>query len=423
MKIIVTGDIHIGKRSSGVDDNPDFLSTKYIWERIVEYAIENQVDLVALTGDVVDRDNRFFEAVSPLQAGLQKLGQHAIQVCIVAGNHDYDVLPEIVRQTDLRNVCLLGVQGEWTEYIFEKNGEQLQLVGWSFSSRYCEKDPVSELPAELVREDMPTIALVHGDAFLQKTNYAPVNPIQMKALKHVDAWLLGHIHKPQIVNEVPLILYPGSPQALSPKETGIHGPYWLEIENGKVKAGQLSLSPIRYEQLQINVSEVTDKEHFRERLLNTLKKNTEDLKCTDGLKYLVYDIELTGEHDHLKELKQWSQELIDYSGNQPFREKIRTIDFNVSLRVHVEDFLNDPSYMGVLANAILVLEKGETNPFIDRLRAQWKDKYTVMINSSTYNPLLLDAEGKTLDEKANEFILKECKRLFTELYNQRKDAD
>ena len=33
-----------------------------MWEAIVDRAIEEKVDLVALSGDVVNHDNRFFEA-------------------------------------------------------------------------------------------------------------------------------------------------------------------------------------------------------------------------------------------------------------------------------------------------------------------------------------------------------------------------
>ncbi|HYW95118.1 MAG TPA: metallophosphoesterase, partial [Bacteroidales bacterium] len=95
MKILATSDLHLGKRSSEVPLTEKESSTRYTWEQIVDGCLNQAVDVVLLAGDIVDRDNRFFEAVGPLQAGLEKLDRAGITVIITAGNHDYDVLPAI----------------------------------------------------------------------------------------------------------------------------------------------------------------------------------------------------------------------------------------------------------------------------------------------------------------------------------------
>src|SRR5690625_7078630 len=96
INILVTGDIHLGRRSGSIDNSSLYGSTRYIWEEIVSRAIESSIDIVALTGDVVDRDNRYFEAIGPLQEGFEKLENAGIQVVVIAGNHDFDVLPELL---------------------------------------------------------------------------------------------------------------------------------------------------------------------------------------------------------------------------------------------------------------------------------------------------------------------------------------
>lgn len=425
MKLLVTGDIHIGKRSSAIEGDFAFLSTKYTWEQIVDYSIRQAIDLVVLTGDIIDRENRYFEAVSPLRTGLEQLGAHAIAVAIVAGNHDYDVLPEVLKTTDHPDIFILGKEGRWEERVIRKGDHQIQLIGWSFISQHHREDPVKTFPQSLIRQDIPTIAIVHGDAFGQSPQYAPMNTFVLKETRGVDAWLLGHIHKPQVVHPgAPLILYPGSPHALSPKETGLHGPYLLEVNDGRVQAELLPFSPVRYESLAIDVSEVTDKESLRQQLSFSLRAYANDLPSTDRLKYLVYDIELTGESDHLKELQQWDPEEVSlYSGGHSFEEKIRKVRLNINPRIQVASFLNDPSYMGVLAHAILALEEGKSNDFIEQLKGQWKGRYEAMIQSNVYTPLPALSDPKEQESRMTDSLLKECKRLFTELYNQRKDEN
>jgi len=425
MKIVVTGDIHIGKRSSAIDGNFIFLSTRYTWEQIVDYSINNDIDLVILTGDIIDRENRFFEAVSPLRQGLEQLGANHIAVCMVAGNHDYDVLPEIIKSTDYPDIFMLGKNGRWEERLIKKGDREIQLIGWSFTSLYHTDDPVKTLPENIIRQDIPTIGIIHGDAFAQSQKYAPMNTFVLKEMKGIDAWLLGHIHKPQVLHPgTPLVLYPGSPHALSPKETGIHGPYLLELKDGQIQSELLPLSPVRYEQLSVDVSDVTDKESFRQKLSVILKEYASNLPATGQLKYLIYDIELTGESDHLTELQQWGpEEILMYSGSNTFEEKIRKIRLNINPGINVESFLNDPSYMGVLAHAIIALEKGRSNDFIEQLKKQWKAKYETMIQSNVYTPLSSPPDQDELERKMTGSILKECKRLFTELYNQRKNEN
>src|SRR5690554_4196479 len=113
LKVLVTGDIHIGKKSSSVKQDTDESATKSTWTKIVEYVIKNNIDVLALTGDVVDQDNRFFEAIGPLQTGFERLKKAKIDVFMVSGNHDFDVLSQLVDANKYENTHLLGRGGNW----------------------------------------------------------------------------------------------------------------------------------------------------------------------------------------------------------------------------------------------------------------------------------------------------------------------
>ena len=109
VKILSTADLHIGRTPTRV---PDAVRTQSscarMWSAVVELAIREEVDLVTLSGDVVDHANRFFEATGPLETGIAQLAAAGIDTYAVAGNHDYDVLPRIVDAVGTDRFHLLG---------------------------------------------------------------------------------------------------------------------------------------------------------------------------------------------------------------------------------------------------------------------------------------------------------------------------
>ena len=116
-----------------------------MWEAMVERAIEEKVDLVALAGDVVDHDNRFFEATGPFERGLTRLGSHGIPTFAVAGNHDFDVFPRVAEAVGSDCFRLLGRGGQWEETRFTaKDGQELCLHGWSFPSSHVPTSPLAD---------------------------------------------------------------------------------------------------------------------------------------------------------------------------------------------------------------------------------------------------------------------------------------
>ena len=84
-----------------------------MWEMIVDRAITETVDAVALSGDIVDQDNRFFEATGPLERGILLLASKGIHTFAVSGNHDYDVLHRLADSIGSEHFHLLGRGGQW----------------------------------------------------------------------------------------------------------------------------------------------------------------------------------------------------------------------------------------------------------------------------------------------------------------------
>lgn len=267
LKILAAADIHIGRRPARVPVDATAFSAALAWQDLVDAALAHQVDVVLLAGDVVDRDNRYFEAYGPLEAGLRRLTDAGIDTVMVAGNHDFDVLPRLLAQFDAGRLHLLGAGGVWERCVVSRAGRpHLVIDGWSPAKAHSIHNPL-ESYALARATDALTIGVLHADLGTTTSVYGPVTVSALQALP-LDAWLIGHRHRPVLhaENAGPMVLNPGSPQGLDPTEIGPHGPWLLEIApNGQVAAQQLTLARLRYEGVDIDLTGVGSAAEFQER--------------------------------------------------------------------------------------------------------------------------------------------------------------
>ena len=425
LKILATGDLHIGKKSSSVPGDLEEVATKYTWNRIVKWAIENQADVLLLSGDIVDQDNRYFEAIGPLQSGFLELKQAGITVFMVAGNHDFEVLPQIVTSGKFDNVHLLGPKGTWETKSITKNGQTIQFVGWSFPTRHFITDPFLTFDPTIIDANFPCIGLVHGDVFGTDDKYAPIEKSSFLN-KPVQTWILGHIHKPEeIRNANPYICYPGSPHALSSREPGIHGPLLFRVEdNDEISVERIQLSPVRYAHEIIDISGTTDESSVRNlittRLFDCANNIITDL---EEVSFLVYDISLEGEHHQIREVENWVSPIIkDYEHRMETGTVVSVRKLLLDLRPKVEDMeelAKTSSPVGVLAKTILSLQTNESTEFLDQILQNWKLNQQVLTRANTYQPL--NKTGKAdedMDSLARASVLKECNCLLGERIEQ-----
>lgn len=423
--ILATADLHLGRKSSSVPRNLEESSTQFTWRRIIDYAIDNAVDAVVLAGDIIDWDNRFFEAIGPIQEGFKQLKKEGIEVIVVAGNHDFDVLPDVIKNKGYDHVHLLGENGSWETRKLSNGADELQFVGWSFPRRYVKEDPLLQDWGMDLDPNIPTVGIIHGDITDPDSKYAPLD-INNLISDSVDAWVLGHIHKPEIYRESePLIFYTGSPHALSSKESSMHGPYLLTVDGRQeIAVKQIPLSPVRYETLEIDISETSDETEFRHLVISQLENEVDNLaEELEQVSRLIYDLVLTGHNASLPELDQWSQ-LADQFEQELLPEtfvSIRTIVNRAKPAVeNLEQLANQPTPPGILARAILDLQSGKSTPFLEQLTGQLKTKIDSVKTASTYQPLRLQDEPRMAsDEDIKKYLLQECQHLLGELLSQK----
>jgi DNA repair exonuclease SbcCD nuclease subunit len=430
--ILCTGDVHLGRYPSRLPRREDGWSVAHVWQSIVEQAINSEVDIVALTGDVVDRGNRYFEAFGPLESGVRRLGKAGIPTFAVSGNHDFDVLPRLVDAVGAETFHLLGRGGRWESQVFERDGEPvLELMGWSFPNQHFRSSPFADFEGPHTT-GVPTVGLLHADLDQPDSPYAPVSSTELEA-HSMDAWLLGHIHKPQ-ERRTPsdgIILYPGSPQALDPGERGLHGPWLLEVAPGSSPtARQIPLATVRYLELAVDLSEVDTKEDFERELPEYLRADLREISEGAGaLERVVYRLRYVGRTELHRQLTEFSNAMLDdleltFEGVTCSVDKVEVL---TKPRVDLDEIARGHDPPAVLAALLRELRDPELDPgaipegqrqLVKRLRRQFADVHT----SNAYGPLR--ANQRTAEAPDNEeirrLVLAEGMTLLDELLAQKR---
>jgi DNA repair exonuclease SbcCD nuclease subunit len=235
---------------------------------VVEAAIEAEVDAVALAGDVVDRENDFFEAFRELHSGVERLAAADIRVLGVVGNHDVTILPRLAEQIEAFE--LLGGGGEWQTAEIEAGGETITLWGWSFPRARVPESPLARV--EFERRTGPNLGLLHCDRDQAGSPYAPVSRRELEAAG-LDGWLLGHIHQPDMLTAPHPSGYLGSVTGMDPGEPGARGPWLVTVDGGRIReVEQWVLAPLRWERLEVDIEGISEPEEARDRLLDHLRE-------------------------------------------------------------------------------------------------------------------------------------------------------
>ena len=377
VRLLVTGDIHIGRRPTRLPASVDAAaySCARMWEAITQRAVDERVDAVVLTGDVVDHDNRYFEAIGPLERGLRLLARHEIPTYAVAGNHDYDVLPQLADELGGEFFHLLGRGGVWESAVLECKGTPaIRFWGWSFPEGQVATSPLlaASIPSQA---DLPSIGILHCDLDSADSPYAPVTRDQLRA-QPVALWLLGHIHRPSYVaaSSGAGWLYPGSPQAMDPGESGMHGPWIIEFEPaGNVKARQLAMSRVRYEPLSVDLEGAESRDDLERRVTAKLRRTTAALASESGsLEHLLVRLTFSGATALCGQIAQFEEQLcgdLELSAGAA-TARIESVANDTRPAIDLEAMAQRRDPTGVLARLLLDLNAGRADDELQKLQTQ-----------------------------------------------------
>ena len=277
MKLLHTGDLHIGKT---VNDFSMLEDQKEILSQILLLAKENQVNGVILAGDIYDRAVPSGDAVLVFNDFLTALAREGITVYMISGNHDsperISYGEELLRE---QGIMIAGVYHNEITVIHTKDAygdvdilllpfikPSAEAAGTSEEAvakalgKYWEKEAAEKtrLPAGQNRQDTKRRILV-THFFVTDAGKEPLlsdseTTIHVGGIDNVDASVfdgmdyvaLGHIHRPQQIGNRQ-VYYAGSPLSYSFSEAGQKKKVLLaELkEKGNCQVTELPLAPPR----------------------------------------------------------------------------------------------------------------------------------------------------------------------------------
>ncbi|QSG16330.1 DNA repair exonuclease, SbcD (plasmid) [Halapricum desulfuricans] len=426
LSLLYTGDLHLGRHPSRIPDDLDGpgLSPKAVWLSAVREAIEQDVDAVVVAGDIVDQENRYFEAYGTFEDGIAQLDDAGIPVVVVAGNHDYEALPEMVDNLDSDTLQFLGRGGEWERWTLEEDGEPVvHFDGWSFAAEHVYESPLAEYELSGT-DDVPQIGVLHADLDSRGSRYAPVLSSDLRDTA-VDAWLLGHIHSPGIrIDSRPLALYSGSPQPLDPGEQQAHGPWMITIlETGEVRAEQIPLASVRYDQVSVDVSGVDDPQEATAVISAELKDHVRADLDASSLELSLVRVHLTGRtaaHSALVDQhRSMERDLGFREGSVSVR--IESIDVDTRPEIDLEALAEGENAAAYLANLLLEIENGDPRDTYGEVVEDSLMAVRQAHSANAYNPLRRETElEEPGDADAIEHLEQQARVLLDTLLSQKE---
>ncbi|ANZ62218.1 hypothetical protein AYR62_07250 [Secundilactobacillus paracollinoides] len=277
MKFIHAADLHLDSPFEGLRQLPEpvwqliYQAPFKATQQLVDQAIDQEVAFVLLAGDLFDRETQSVAAQLFLNEQLQRLIDAQIGVYLCFGNHDYQTANQAI---DLPEGVHVFVSTVSTMTLTTRNQKRVAISGFSYPTRWLETDMAAQFP---VRGDVDYhIGMLHGALRQSGTNhYAPFTLDELRET-HYDYWALGHIHKPEVLQEQPPIVYAGTIQGRHKNEAGEHGYTLVRSQDTRLVPSFVPVNPVDWVTLAITVTDQQSETELIDLVFEQLSRLTDE---------------------------------------------------------------------------------------------------------------------------------------------------
>lgn len=304
MKIIHCADLHLDSKLNANlvgqkkrERKAELLNT---FTRMVDYAVEHNVDAIIIAGDLFDTATISVTAQNTVKAAI--VSHPSIAFYYLKGNHDADGFLEHLEMIP-ENLKLFNEM--WTEY---KLSEYVSLSGVELS-----RDNAGLIYGSLVLDnDKVNIVVLHGQeyAYQAKGKEVTINISDLKN-KGIDYLALGHIHsyKQEKLDRRGVYCYSGCLEGRGFDECGEHGFVLLTVDEEKrsVSTEFVPFAKRRLHILEIDVTGCMETADISARIRNAL--DDKDIPSKDLVKLvLTGSVDVECEKDMNVLLKRFEDE-------------------------------------------------------------------------------------------------------------------
>ena len=173
--------------------------------RIADLAIEREVDLVLIAGDLFDSPDPDPTDLEAVTRELLRLGESGKRVFAIPGNHDYVSQASFWHRMSIPGLQVF-LQPEWHSIVLEDLG--LSVHGMAFDRRKSERRAFEGLELG----EMPSIVLAHASYEAFEGQIERYHPFSASEIPQAAYVALGHYHR---FNPVGRACYPGTPEGIS----------------------------------------------------------------------------------------------------------------------------------------------------------------------------------------------------------------
>ncbi len=274
MKFIHAADIHLDSPLRGLERYEDApvdevrSATRQAFENLVELAIDEEVSLVLLAGDLYDGDWRDYNTGLFFIGQMNRLRHAGISVHLVSGNHD--AASQITKNLKLPDNVIHYDHKKPQTVVIDELG--IAIHGQSFSGRSVGQDLAAAYPAG--DPALFHIGLLHTslDGRPPHDDYAPCSLDTLHS-KGYGYWALGHVHQREEVSRDPWVVFAGSIQGRHVQETGPKGCTLVTVEEGEVTEVETQeLDLVRWAVVRVDLSDATSGDSTIEEVRRALQQ-------------------------------------------------------------------------------------------------------------------------------------------------------
>ncbi len=332
MKIIHCADLHLDSKIETLPTSKTKIrreETLRSFERMVDFAVGNNVTAVIISGDMFDTARITVKTKARVLNAFKKA--ESVDFLYLSGNHDDDNF--ITSLEELPNNLKL-FSDRWTSYSYGN----VVISGVKFTAHN-----VSVIYDTLsLNENDVNIVALHGQMVGYNSNEkAEVISLPKLKNKNVDYLALGHIHRYSkgVLDERGEYAYCGCLDGRGFDETGEKGFVLLNVLNDKVLSEFIPFSSRIFREIEFDVSNFTDWYDVKDQIISLLNQQCSP---TDLIKVVV-----KGEHKTDFEIDK--EGLTSLLNEKYFFAKVYD---KTSLKIEIADYANDKTVRGEFVRSV-----------------------------------------------------------------------